>query len=62
MVMKSPHPNYYLIRAQTMLLICSAPCGSGLQDQETEPVQIHCKQLHSQTSYICKLAAAVNIL
>jgi hypothetical protein len=34
-----------------MLLICSAPCESGLKDQETEPVQIHCKQLHSHTSY-----------
>jgi hypothetical protein len=45
-----------------MLLICSAPCGSGLQDQQTEPVEIHCKQLQCHTSYVCKLATFCNVL
>ena len=52
----------YFIRIKPMLLICNALCGSGLQDQQTEPVQIHCKQLHSHTSYVCKLATVCNIL
>jgi hypothetical protein len=55
-------PEYYVIRTYPMLLICSAPCGSGLQDQESEPVQIHCKQLHWHTSYVCKLATVCGIL
>jgi len=45
-----------------MLLICSALCGSGLRNQQTEPVLIHCKQLHSHTSYVCKLATVFSIL
>jgi len=52
----------YVIRTWHILLICSAPCGSGLQDQQTEHAQIQCKQLHSHTSYVCKLATACNIL
>ena len=45
-----------------ILLNFIAPCGSGLQDQQTEPVQIHCKQLHSHTSYFCRLATVCNIM
>ena len=44
------------------MLIRNALCGTGLQDLETEHVQIHCKQLHSHTSYVCKLATVCNIL
>jgi len=35
--------------------------GSGLQEQQTEPVHIHCQQLHSHTSYVCKLVEVCNI-
>ena len=45
-----------------VLLILRSPWRSVLQDQQTEPVQIHCKQLHSHTSYVCKLATVCNIL
>ena len=34
---------------------------AGSRDR-TCTVQIHCKQLHSHTSYVCKLATACNIL
>ena len=42
-------PTCYAVRTKPMLLICSGQCGSGLQDQQTEPVQIYCMQLHSHT-------------
>jgi hypothetical protein len=54
--------NMLLCTYIALMLMCSAKCGSGLQDQQTEPVQIHCKQLHSHISYACKLAAVCNIL
>jgi hypothetical protein len=55
-------PERYFIRTQLMLLICNDPCGSGLQIQETEPVQIHYKQLHSHTSYVCQLTTLESYL
>ncbi len=33
-----------------------------LTGKKKEPVQIHCKQLHSHTSYICTLATFCNII
>jgi hypothetical protein len=44
-----------------LLLICSIQCGSGLQDQQTEPVQITCKQLHSHTSDVWRIETVYNI-
>ena len=38
--------NIYRCTYIALLLICNAQCGSGLQDQQTEPVQIYCMQLH----------------